>query len=73
MRSPDVPATVQANKNGSGGHAGPAPAHHAAAHHPGGQPAQTDFRWFPVTAAGLAHLKVSVPAGFRQVQPPPTR
>jgi hypothetical protein len=31
----------------------------------------TDFRWFPVTAASLAHLKVSVPAGFRQVQPPP--
>jgi hypothetical protein len=31
----------------------------------------TDFRWFAVTAASLAHLKVSVPAGFRQVQPPP--
>jgi hypothetical protein len=34
-------------------------------------PSPTDFRWFPVTAASLAHLKVSVPAGFRQVQPPP--
>jgi hypothetical protein len=32
-------------------------------------PVSTDFRWFPVTAASLAHLKVSVPAGFHQVQP----
>jgi hypothetical protein len=39
----------------------------------GQQPVQTDFRWFPVTAASLAHLKVSVPASFRQVQPPPAR
>jgi hypothetical protein len=38
---------------------------------PGVGPGQIDFRWFPVTAASLAHLKVSVPAGFRQVQPPP--
>jgi hypothetical protein len=38
----------------------------------GGPPSgSTDFRWFPVTAASLAHLKVSVPVGFRQVQPPP--
>jgi hypothetical protein len=40
---------------------------------PGQQPVQTDFRWFPVSAASLAHLKVSVPASFRQVQPPPAR
>jgi hypothetical protein len=39
----------------------------------GKQRVQTDFRWFPVTAASLAHLKVSVPVGFRQVQPPPAR
>jgi hypothetical protein len=39
----------------------------------GGQPVKTDFRWFPATAASLAHLTVSVPAGFRQVQPPPAR
>jgi hypothetical protein len=38
---------------------------------PGAGPVQIDFRWFPATAASLAHLKVSVPAGFRQVQPPP--
>jgi hypothetical protein len=39
-----------------------------------GQPSvQTDFRWFPATAASLAPLKVRVPAGFRQVQPPPAR
>jgi hypothetical protein len=35
-----------------------------------GQSAQTDFRWFPVTAASLAHLTVRVPAGFRHVPPP---
>jgi hypothetical protein len=40
---------------------------------PGAGPVQIDFRWFPVTAASLAHLKVSVPASFRQVQPPPAR
>jgi hypothetical protein len=40
---------------------------------PGVGPVQIDFRWFPVTAASLAHLKVRVPAGFRQVQPPPAR
>jgi hypothetical protein len=34
------------------------------------QPVQTDFRWFAATAASLAHLKVRVPAGFRQVKPP---
>jgi hypothetical protein len=40
---------------------------------PGVGPAQIDFRWFPVTPASLAHLKVSVPAGFRHVQGPPAR
>jgi hypothetical protein len=40
---------------------------------PGTGPVQIDFRWFPGTAASLAHLKLRVPAGFRQVHPPPTR
>ena len=31
---------------------------------------RTEFRWLPATPANLAHLKVTVPAGFRQVQPP---
>lgn len=30
----------------------------------------TDFRWFRATRASLANLKVTVPAGFRQVPPP---
>jgi hypothetical protein len=37
---------------------------------PEAQPTQTDFLWSPATAASLAHLRVSVPAGFRQVQRP---
>jgi hypothetical protein len=31
---------------------------------------QTEFRWLAATPANLAHLKVTVPAGFKQVQPP---
>jgi hypothetical protein len=30
----------------------------------------TDYRWYRATPASLAHLKVTVPAGFRQVAPP---
>ena len=37
---------------------------------PGAEPNQTDFRWYPATSVGLAKLKVAVPAGFRQAQPP---
>ena len=33
-------------------------------------PLQMSFRWLPATPANLAQLKVSVPAGFRQVPPP---
>jgi hypothetical protein len=36
---------------------------------PGPHANQTDFRWLPATKASLAHLKVAVPAGFRQVPP----
>jgi hypothetical protein len=32
---------------------------------------QTGFRWLPPTPANLARLSVRVPAGFRQVPPPP--
>lgn len=32
---------------------------------------QTEFRWLAATPASLAHLTVTVPAGFKQVQPPP--
>ncbi len=35
-------------------------------------PLRISVRWLPATPANLAHLKVSVPAGFRQV-PPPTQ
>ena len=35
----------------------------------GGQ--QTDFRWLRATPASLARLRVTVPAGFRAVVPPP--
>lgn len=31
---------------------------------------QTDFQWLPPTAANLAQLKLTVPAGFSQVSPP---
>jgi hypothetical protein len=31
---------------------------------------QTDFHWLAATRASLAHLKVTVPAGFRQVPAP---
>ena len=31
---------------------------------------QTDFRWLPATPARLAQLKVTVPAGFKQVPAP---
>lgn len=34
-------------------------------------PQHMAFRWLPATPANLAHLNVSVPAGFQQVQPPP--
>jgi hypothetical protein len=34
---------------------------------------QQDFRWLPATAANLALTRLTVPAGFRQVTPPPTR
>jgi hypothetical protein len=33
-------------------------------------PLRIGFQWLPVTPAGLAQLKVPVPAGFRQVRPP---
>lgn len=33
-------------------------------------PMQINFEWLPATAANLAELHVSVPAGFRQVPPP---
>ena len=33
-------------------------------------PLQMHFQWLPPTLANLAPLKVSVPAGFRQVPPP---
>ncbi len=36
----------------------------------GQRPVQTDFRWLPPTSANLAHLKVQVPLGFRQIRPP---
>ena len=32
---------------------------------------QTDFHWLPATPANLARLKVTVPAGFKQVPAPP--
>jgi hypothetical protein len=32
---------------------------------------QTAFRWLAATPANLAQLKMTVPAGFNQVQPPP--
>lgn len=32
---------------------------------------QTDFRWLPAIPANLAPLKVTVPAGYKQVPPPP--
>jgi hypothetical protein len=34
-------------------------------------PRQTDFRWLPASPANLARLKVTVPAGFKQVPAPP--
>jgi len=34
-------------------------------------PQHMTFQWLPATPANLAHLNVSVPAGFQQVQPPP--
>jgi hypothetical protein len=37
---------------------------------PGAEPDQTDFRWYPAASASLANLKIAVPAGFRQAQPP---
>jgi hypothetical protein len=33
-------------------------------------PTQTDFRWLRPTSANLAHLRLQVPPGFRQVPPP---
>ena len=33
-------------------------------------PLRMSFQWLPATPANLARLKVSVPAGFRQVPPP---
>jgi hypothetical protein len=33
-------------------------------------PRQTEFHWLAPTPAHLAHLKVGVPAGFKQVPPP---
>lgn len=33
-------------------------------------PGQIDFTWLQPTAANLAQLKLSIPAGFRQVSPP---
>jgi hypothetical protein len=35
-----------------------------------GRPTQTDFRWLRPAPANLAHLKLQIPAGFRQVPPP---
>jgi hypothetical protein len=34
-------------------------------------PLQMHFQWLPPTPANLARLRTSVPAGFRQVPPPP--
>jgi hypothetical protein len=34
---------------------------------------RTEFQWLSPTQANLAQLKVTVPAGFRQVPPPPAR
>jgi hypothetical protein len=34
---------------------------------------RTEFRWLPPTEANLAQLRVTVPAGFRQVPPPAPR
>jgi hypothetical protein len=31
---------------------------------------QTDFRWLKPSAATLARLKLTIPAGFRHVTPP---
>lgn len=33
-------------------------------------PMQSTFRWLPATPANLAHLQVTVPAGYQQVQAP---
>jgi hypothetical protein len=40
--------------------------------HRGLPPSRTDFRWLPSTAVSGALLTVSIPAGFRQVAPPPS-
>jgi hypothetical protein len=37
---------------------------------PDGARIQTDFRWFRPTRAHLAHLRLSIPPGFRRVPPP---
>jgi hypothetical protein len=37
----------------------------------GGGLDQSDFSWLAATPANLAQLKVTVPAGFKQVPPPP--
>ncbi len=34
---------------------------------------RTEFQWLSPTPASLAHLKVAVPAGFKQVPPPPAQ
>ena len=36
----------------------------------GGVRQQSDFQWLAPTPANLAQLKVTVPAGFKQVAPP---
>jgi hypothetical protein len=36
----------------------------------GGVPGQSDFSWLAATPAHLAHLRVTVPAGYEQVPPP---